>query len=264
MNQLRSFREELRPYFAGLKANLLENRIITLDDDWKKADASINRLEEKANQKDIEISDVKKSIEDNGGDRIERLGQELLRLESEKGRRLRKAERYAEIVSKLELPAPAHEEEFINQRAGLTAMVEEAGAKEANLQNELTESTVELKQCREEHKELQEEITSLRARKSNIPRAQLAIRDAICSALNLGEDEMPFAGELLQVLEQERDWEGAAERVMKGFGLSLISVPDRSYNRVSEWVGTNHLRCIGIFECEVRAIESFLKFTRIL
>ncbi len=241
VNQLRSFREELRPYFAGLKVNLLENRITTLEDDWKKADASINRLEEKANQKDIETLDVKKSIEDNGGDRIERLGQELLRLESEKGRRLMKAERYAEIVSKLELPAPACEEEFINQRAGLTAMVEEASAQEANLQNELTESTVELKQCREEHKEVQEEITSLRARKSNIPRAQLAIRDAICSALNLGEDEMPFAGELLQVLEQERDWEGAAERVMKGFGLSLI-VPDRSYNRVSEWVDSNHLR----------------------
>ncbi len=36
---------------------------------------------------------------------------------------------------------------------------------------------------------------------------------------------MPFAGELIQVREEEREWEGAAERMMRGFGLSLL-VPE--------------------------------------
>ena len=31
--------------------------------------------------------------------------------------------------------------------------------------------------------------------------------------------EMPFAGELIQVREDERDWEGAAERLLHSFGL---------------------------------------------
>lgn len=52
---------------------------------------------------------------------------------------------------------------------------------------------------------------------------------------------MPFAGELLQVREDERDWEGAAERLLRGFGLALL-VPDVHYKAVAEWVDGNHLR----------------------
>src|SRR3569833_4698530 len=52
---------------------------------------------------------------------------------------------------------------------------------------------------------------------------------------------MPFAGELIQVREDERDWEGAAERLLRGFGLSLL-VPDAHYKAVAEWVDRNHLR----------------------
>ena len=51
------------------------------------------------------------------------------------------------------------------------------------------------------------------------------MRSALCAALDLPEDDMPFAGELLQVREDERDWEGAAERLLRNFGLSLL-VPD--------------------------------------
>jgi uncharacterized protein YPO0396 len=66
----------------------------------------------------------------------------------------------------------------------------------------------------------------LKARVSNIDEKQIAMRRSLCQALNLAEDEMPFAGELLQVREDERDWEGAIERLLHGFGLSLL-VPDR-------------------------------------
>ncbi len=64
------------------------------------------------------------------------------------------------------------------------------------------------------------------------------MRSALCKALNLSEEEMPFAGELLQVHEDERDWEGAAERLLRSFGLSLL-VPDERYAAVAEWVDTN-------------------------
>ena len=67
------------------------------------------------------------------------------------------------------------------------------------------------------------------------------MRAALCQALDLPEDEMPFAGELLQVREDEQDWEGAAERLLHNFGLSLL-VPDAHYQRVSDWVDRTHLR----------------------
>ena len=40
--------------------------------------------------------------------------------------------------------------------------------------------------------------------------------------------------------EEERDWEGAAERLLHSFGLSLL-VPDAHYAGVAEWVDRTHL-----------------------
>jgi uncharacterized protein YPO0396 len=52
---------------------------------------------------------------------------------------------------------------------------------------------------------------------------------------------MPYAGELIQVRDDERDWEGAAERLLRGFGLSLL-VPDAHYAAVSDWVDRTQLK----------------------
>ncbi|MDZ7810478.1 MAG: hypothetical protein U5L11_10580 [Arhodomonas sp.] len=41
--------------------------------------------------------------------------------------------------------------------------------------------------------------------------------------------------------EDERDWEGAAERLLHNFGLSLL-VPDGHYPAVADWVERTHLR----------------------
>ena len=87
---------------------------------------------------------------------------------------------------------------------------------------------------------MSEEIDSLKRRKSNIDATQIRIREALCAALTIGEDELPFAGELIQVREEERDWEGAAERLLRGFGLRC-SFPDAHYKAVADWVDRQHL-----------------------
>ena len=55
------------------------------------------------------------------------------------------------------------------------------------------------------------------------------------------EDQLPFIGELLRVRDEERDWEGAAERVLHQFGLSMV-VPDEHYRAVAAYVDKNNLR----------------------
>jgi uncharacterized protein YPO0396 len=120
-------------------------------------------------------------------------------------------------------------------------LAEAAREREAALQNQVTEHAVSLRQGKQEHAALTAEIAGLKARRSNIPGEQVAMREALCTALDLAEEEMPFVGELLQVREEERDWEGAAERLLRNFGLSLL-VPDAHYPRVAEWVDRTHLR----------------------
>ena len=97
-----------------------------------------------------------------------------------------------------------------------------------------------MREGRAEHSELTSEIKSLRSRGNNIPSKQVALRAELCKMLGIRESEMPFAGEHLQVREEAKDWEGAAERLLRNFGLSLL-VPDQHYAAVCEWVDATHL-----------------------
>ena len=58
--------------------------------------------------------------------------------------------------------------------------------------------------------------------------------------LAVGEGALPFAGELIQVRDEAREWEGAAERLLHGFALALL-VPEAHYKAVAEWVERQHL-----------------------
>ncbi|MEN8762785.1 MAG: SbcC/MukB-like Walker B domain-containing protein, partial [Thiogranum sp.] len=150
-------------------------------------------------------------------------------------------ERYAELVRAAGGHPGEDEAAFQMQHKESVRQLELTGTREAALQNDRTENEVELRQGRQQHGQITGEIDSLKARRSNIPAEQIRMRTALCQALDLAEDEMPFAGELLQVREDEQDWEGAAERLLRNFGLSLL-VPDAQYQRVSGWVDRTQLR----------------------
>src|SRR5699024_1474387 len=107
-------------------------------------------------------------------------------------------------------------------------------------QNEQTETAVELRNLRQQHEQLDSELSSLRQRRSNLPARMLDIRTRLCAELELQESELPFVGELLKVRDNESDWEGIAERLLHNFGLSLL-VPDALYKQVAQWVEQTHL-----------------------
>jgi len=66
------------------------------------------------------------------------------------------------------------------------------------------------------------EVTALRRQPSNISAVMLDVRRGIASALGLPESALPFAGELIQVRARDSEWQGAIERVLHGFALSLL------------------------------------------
>ncbi|OPZ02649.1 MAG: hypothetical protein BWZ09_02525 [Alphaproteobacteria bacterium ADurb.BinA305] len=187
------------------------------------------------------IDALKQAINANGGDRLERLAAEIRKQEQVRDARLAKARRYGELAAVLGASAAADAEAFASQRLHFAASREEARNRDAELQNTLTEHAVTLRQGKLEYDALSAEIDSLKRRRSNIDDRQIQIRAALCGALGIDVEDMPFAGELLQVREDERDWEGAAERLLRGFGLALL-VPDAHYKAVAEWVDGNHLR----------------------
>lgn len=241
IEERRAWREALKCYFANLKIELLENRIAALAIEWMNQDALVKRSEQRRDAQRTEVEELKRSIADNGGDRLERLALEIHKKEQERQTRERKAQRYAELTRAIDETPAADEVNFLGQRQRFTTLEEVAKTRDTQLQNDLTEYGVSLRQGKQEHDVLTAEITSLKARRSNIPAEQVAMRTALCQALGLPEADMPFAGELLQVRDDEREWEGAAERLLRNFGLSLL-VPDEHYPAVVNWVDNTHLK----------------------
>jgi len=241
IDSLRQCREWLRPYFASLKRQLLDKRLAKLAEDWEKLDTQIKRLEEARETQRRQVDELKQAVADNGGDRLERLAHDIRQQELERNKRQDKARHYDALTRTLGEPSASDETAFLAQRNRLALLRENSRQRDADLQNSLTEHSVNFAQGKKEHDTLSAEIRSLKARRSNIPTDQISLRAALCAALKLAEDEMPFAGELIQVREEERDWEGAAERLLRGFGLSLL-VPDEHYAAVADWVDRTHLR----------------------
>jgi len=252
--QLRGCREALGPWFAGLKLELLEKRLLALDEELVRHNAQVERLEEQRRTQQGRERELRRTMAENGGDRIERLSEEIRTKEKEQQRRRLKADRHAELARTLGLSPADNEEAFLGQGRKGAALREAAAELEAGIQNRLNEAGVSFAQGRGEHEQLTAEINGLKARRSNIDEKQIAMRRALCHGLNLPEEGMPFVGELLQIREEERDWEGAGERLLRNFGLSLL-VPDLHYPQVAEWVDRTHLKGRLVY-FRVRASES--------
>ncbi|MGX9364980.1 ATP-binding protein [Desulfoplanes sp. PS50] len=238
---LRASRDALRPWFATIKLELLDKRLAGLQEEIGRHHAAVTRLEEEYAAQEDRDRELRKAIAENGGDRIASIDKEIKEKKKQRDRRKAKAGRYEKLVRSLgEVPA-ATREDFVRQGEGFRKLADSLADAEDRVQNDLTESNVIFRQGREEYDLLAREIKGLKARRSNISERQIAMRRELCRALDLSEDDMPFAGELLQVREEEKDWEGAIERLLHNFGLSLL-VPDRHYARVAGWVDQTHLK----------------------
>jgi uncharacterized protein YPO0396 len=241
VDELRRSRDALRGHFAQLKLGLLDKRLTSLAEEWARIDGQITRLEIRRDDQKAQVADIERAIRDNGGDRLEQLAAEIRRKEQERDRRKQRDDRYRQLIG-LAGEAPVQDEAgFIAQRGELSERAEDFRTRISALENQEREHDFAFRKGREEHDALAAEIASLKQRRSNIDDQQVRIRTALCSALGLDEETMPFAGELIQVRDDERAWEGAAERLLRGFGLSLL-VPDAHYKAVAEWVDLNHLR----------------------
>jgi uncharacterized protein YPO0396 len=240
MASLAARRDALRYWSAQGRSRLLTKRIEQLSRDAEtfrgsidKAKAAVAHLRERADALRLERAG-------HGGERIAQLDRLLAEAADRRDRRLAKARRFDALLAEAELPQVQSATQFTVRRAELAEARAKADQADAEARNRLTDVAVERRKADDESGELRDELRSLQARRSSIPRRTLEVRDRLCSQLGLSADDLPFAGELLQVRPQEADWEGAAERVLRGFALSLL-VHGEHYAAVSDWMDAHHL-----------------------
>lgn len=175
-----------------------------------------------------------------GGNRIselERIAEEARRQASE--RRDRRAG-FDDRVRIAGLSAVTDTPGFAALSVDVAEMSERLDARKHGLDDEHNTCIGELNDLTRASAETRAELASLAGRTSNLPSSQLEIRRQLCAELGVEEEALPFAGELIDVADDSSAWRGAAERVLRGFALSLL-VPQRHYERVAEWVNERRL-----------------------
>jgi len=237
---LRRCREALRPFFAQLKAELLETRRTRLSADLARLAAELRGLRDQRNSLRAERDELRQAIADNGGDRLARIANDIGRLQGLKDERQRRAGDYARLAESLDLPAADQAGTFFDNRSHAERELAELDDRRLAAQNTVTEAGVEFRALQDQHAEVEAEITSLESRTSSVPAHMLELKERLAEAVGVPADALPFAGELIEVRDGEADWEGAAERLLHNFALSLL-VADGHYAAVADWVDRTHL-----------------------
>ena len=83
------------------------------------------------------------------------------------------------------------------------------------------------------------------------------MRLVIAQGAGVDVADLPFAGELMDVRQEYRaQWRGALERLLRGFGLSLL-VPEHLYSRVNRFINDNDLRGRVVYHRVPRDVPGF-------
>ena len=240
MATLAAQREALPPFIAAAKATELRSQIAEDEGAEAVLCSELAAVERELNTLRDQVEVARRLRDGLGGARLGVIERRLPELAAQRDERQGRARRFGELLERLGLDPVADEGQFVTRQRGLATLAVELGERQSAAANQLQECAVERAGVDSEARRLNAEIRSLRERPSNIPSEYVALRGRLCAAIGTDESEMPFAGELIQVRSDSVEWQGAAERVLRSFGLSLL-VPDSRYEAVSAWINANHL-----------------------
>ncbi|XAZ32277.1 ATP-binding protein [Paenarthrobacter ureafaciens] len=240
-NQARRQRDQLHPWFIDQQLTLslehkeeLERTGQKLREDSAQLASDVARLRH-------ELAIVQEDIRTSGGGRLAAIDAEVSRLEESAKKQRNRFEDYAAAAVELGLNAPEDRVLFDANRSRLGEVEGNLASKAAKLQEQRTALHSELKELAARRDDLDAELGSLGSRPTLLERPQLELRRRICEGTGIAESALPYAAELLRVREGEAEWEGAAERTLRSFALSLL-VSSEHYAAVSSWVDANDLK----------------------
>lgn len=242
LEELKNTREMAVYWFAQKNVELANAKITELNEKSAELNRELDKLNEEKEELKRQERNLSLSIEnDNVGRQIKDLEREIRGLNSTKQSRLAKLKDYNKKVVEVALIDNPSEQTFIENR-------ETARTEKGKCQSALDKKNEELRWAKNYADKLKEDVDesiktlqTLQKNKNNISSREAEIREWILQEVGATSSEIPFIGELVQVKENEKDWENSIEKILHNFGLRLI-VPEKYYKAVSQFINTNNLK----------------------
>jgi uncharacterized protein YPO0396 len=231
---------------AGRHRTLLVDECQRLTDQVVDLERQID--DERAHEQRLRASEHETSsqIAGHGGDQLRRIEAQIAELDQQLPQRRRKFDRFNSLLQQTGLEPIAARQQFVAAVERLQDRHQHLDAELASAEADLTDLRLAQRALGDESQAVNDELRSLATRQSSIPSQSLDIRARLVDDLHLAADQIPFVGELISVRDDSSEWEGAAERVLRTFALSLL-VPDDHYEAVAAWINGRHLNARVVY-----------------
>lgn len=239
-SELSLMEEGVQPYLAREEIKLLTEALTESNRQQEEMRARRTSFEAELTHALEDIDAKKKEMWQNGGNRLHDAEKELKNCEKDLAQVMKQAENYRVYADVLGLSVPVVLEDFLTRRKELEDLLGELKAEYDALDAKKFEADSKERDIVSQISADKTELESLLKRDSNIPGPFIAIRKDLCCDLKVAERDMPFAGEIMEVKPEEQKWEGALERLLGEFGVSLL-VPESLYGKVIDWMEKHFL-----------------------
>lgn len=233
-------KQGLPVYFAEQQALQLQAKIAKIQQELTALQLQLSQFERQEQDLTYLVEQRHADYLNLGGERVEQLRREVAETQNRLQQVSLAASEYQQICQQLALDPTLNEPQFSAHQQQASARLN--GLEQA-LEQALTQHAADLGQrdrLLSQLKQTESELNELAARpNSNIDVAYQKLRDELAASLGFGEQELMFIGELLEVKDQEIQWQGAIERALGGKRITLL-VSDQRYRQVTEWLNRRH------------------------
>ena len=244
LREARQIQKVLPAWFAFQLRALLADELAAVAKRIQVLDVEIQNLTNRRAELEDQQFSLKQAIDnDEVGKELRRVQAELKAIRETEQRRRVLASQYQTCLAELGLKEEIRDElRFEELKRWAEAEQTQQSEVITAAANAKAAAEQEFTKLRKEHEILEDELTSLRERPDLIPERERRMRLFIANGAGVDISELPFAGELMDVRDEySGSWRGALERLLRGFGLSML-VPERFYSRVNHFINDNNLR----------------------
>lgn len=238
--ELEELQQGINSYRERQRIELLKQHLTDLAVQENGMAGEVSAKQQTFDNQNARLRDLQQQHRDLGGDRIEQLEAEKKDVATQRNQRVDKRNQAQRACAALDWPLP-------NSPQGFSELIGKARAEsenwqqqsDANRDNQFQLST-EKKSAEDAFAQVRKEIEALKRQPSNIPADMLELRSEIATSIGISEKALPFVGELIEVKADESVWQGAIERVLHGFALSLL-VDERHYAALANHLNNTNL-----------------------
>ena len=205
---------------------------------FEKQNSLFSEQEKDLTQKRV---DIEADIKNNDiGLQIENSKKDIAQLERSKQERLQQLEKYNNLAKAMSVnESPQNDEAFQANLAQIKAVKQQAIATIDNDEQQLDSLKLSTAKITEKKDDVLTTLTQLNQQQSKITGQEATIRANLLALTHASKEEIPFAGELIQV--QDKAWECSIEKALQNIALSLI-VPEKYYSQINAYLLQHNLQ----------------------